>query len=76
MVNTLRMRTTISPRQLAAMDSCFGLAGLHQHIRGCFRHPFNWQLHTTNVRMRYVLAMPGCKAGLALACVTLLHMFF
>lgn len=25
------MRTTISPGHLAAMDSCFGFAGAHQH---------------------------------------------
>ena len=52
--NTSRMHTTISPSQLAAMDSCFGLARPHQHgianiAGGCLRHPFKWQLHTTNV---------------------------
>ena len=29
--NISHMRTTISPNQLAAMYSCFGLAGPHQH---------------------------------------------
>ena len=30
-VNTSRRRTTILPSQLAAIDSCFGLAGPYQH---------------------------------------------
>ena len=118
------MRTTISPAQLAAMDSCFGLAGPHQHgvstidlfrnggqinysfvlmlisptnlamtskfqknicfktravglinintkeckvgrhllkwsiPSGCFRQPFKWQLHKTNVLSWVGIAQP------------------
>ena len=48
------MHTTISPSQLAAMDSCFGPAGPHQHgianvLGGCLKHLFKWQLCTTDV---------------------------
>ena len=69
--STSRMHTTISPGQLAAMDSCFGPAGPHQHgvanvLGGCLKHPsVVRQLRTTDVLSRVgnstaVLPLQAC----------------
>ena len=58
MANTSRMRTTISPGQLAAMDICFGLAGPVEL-------PLNAVLKTLAWYVSYAMLMRPSKAETA-----------
>ena len=61
--NTARMRTIFSPGQLEAVDSCFGLAGPHQH--GVANIPGGSFRHTDLVLGSYAMLMRPSKAETA-----------